>query len=253
MEVLIALRAKGYRKASIGCQSKRSKTARSGPLNGESIMKRIIALTAAAAVVAMAGQAAADPSAQGSVNLSATAADTCAIRGITAGTSSGATQTGSGVSGTTDTVGGVANLPSNAAIGYTGLFNTTTAETNSLVNTLNVSAFCNYAGHQVRLRSANGGLTNTSAVAESGSFARRVNYSAALESWGTATTTTLSTGAVNQLNSTKAETTTPGNAGVTPVNTSAAVLRVTTSAFTGAPALAGSFTDTLTVRLGAAF
>jgi hypothetical protein len=216
-------------------------------------MKRIIALSAAVAVVAMSGQALADASAQGSVNLSATAADTCAIRGITAGTSSGATQTGSGVSGTTDTVGAVSSLPANAAIGYTGLFNTTTAETNSLINTMNVSAFCNYAGHQVRLRSANGGLTNTSAVAESGSFARRVNYSASLENWGTATTTTMTTGAVNQLNATVSQTTTAGNAGVTPVNTSAAVLRVTTTAFNGAPALAGVFSDTLTVRLGAAF
>jgi hypothetical protein len=216
-------------------------------------MKRIIALTAAAAVVAMSGQALADPSAQGSVNLSATAADTCAIRGITAGTSSGATQTGSGVSGTTDTVGAVASLSTNAAIGYTGLFNATTAETNSLINTMNVSAFCNYAGHQLRLRSANGGLTNADSVIESGSFARRVNYSASLERWGTATTTTLTTGAANQLNSTVFETTTSGNAGVTPVNTSSAVLSVTTTAFTGAPALAGTFKDTLTVRLGAAF
>lgn len=219
-------------------------------------MKRLL-LTAAAVMAFLPMTAQAAATANGTVDLSATVADTCAIRAINGGTISGATATNSTAAGTALTASGSDSV-AGAALSFTTaqLFNPTTAATNALTNTFVLNGFCNYSGHNVSLQSRDNGLVR-SVVGSTpqGTFVQRVNYSAILTGWGTGGgTSDLKTDGVSTANTagtakTGAVVLAPGAA----VNDSDAVLTIATVADSSFPALAGTYSDRLTIRLGATF
>jgi len=220
-------------------------------LTGETKMKRIFLLAAVVASAITPATAFAAPTANSNVQLNATVANTCAIRGIT-GSPANATLTATGESLLTNASGSDALAGASLAFTNTSLFNSTTAATNAIANALTVSAFCNYATHNVGLQSANGGLiASGTAPTTAGTFAERVNYTAVLSAWGAVTSTLDTTAATTTRIA--AETNAPPVIQATPVNTNTATLVITTKAYTTHPALAGAYTDTLRIRLGASF
>ena len=219
-------------------------------------MKRLL-LTAAAVVAVLPMTAQAAATANGTVDLSATVADTCAIRAINGGTLSGATATNSTAAGTGLTASGSDSV-AGAALSYTTaqLFDATTAATNALTNTFVLNGFCNYSGHNVSLQSTNNGMVRAAGGASpQGTFVERVNYTAEVTGWGTGGgSSTLATDGV--ATSRTAGTAKVGAGVQTPgaaVNDADATLTIVTVANASFPALAGTYSDRLTIRLGATF
>jgi hypothetical protein len=206
-------------------------------------MKRLLIAAVALSALPFAAQAA--DTASGDVTLSATAPNTCAIRGIAANTGNGA------LTPFSNTTGGAATASSTLALDNASVIDTTTATALANTNVLTLNAFCNYASHSIQLRSANGGLTNVATTSTVGDFNRRIAYNADLAAWGSSTasvaaTGTLTSGTASQVTGT-AITVAPA------VNTTTATVTIATVAAAGTPLLQGSYGDTLTVRLGTAF
>ena len=206
-------------------------------------MKKLLMMAAAAAVILPMSAQAAD-SATGTVNLSANANNTCAIRGISAG--AGTTLSSLPFADTA----GAASATVALSLGDDAM-NQTTALTSSTIKNLTLSAFCNYATHNVSLRSANGGLTNAATTSTVGTFNRRIEYTANITGWDTSAVASLTAnGVVTDATASQDTATSPVTAATNVTN---ANLAITTTANATAPLLAGSYTDTLTIRLGAAF
>jgi hypothetical protein len=207
-------------------------------------MKKLLMMAAAAAVILPMGAQAAD-TASGSVTLSAAAPNTCAIRGI------------SGADVTTpfsNTAGGTDSASVAIAFGGSAV-DPLTARAIETTKSLTLDAFCNYA-HVVQLQSANGGLTNTATPQVVGSFARRIQYDAKLILWNSdnAGDTLAALPAAGEVNSGTASLTNGTASSVTtPVNRSTAQVQITTRAGTDNPLLAGTYGDTLRIRLGTGF
>lgn len=220
-------------------------------------MKKLLMLAAAAAaILPMAAQAQNVNSATGRIELKANSNKTCGIREITKGSRGPGTYTDS----TNTTVDNTKVVTASLDFGN-GLMNQTNATTNGTVakseHDFYLKAFCNYAGHTVSLKSLNGGLTNiaATAIAEGSTFNKRIPYKAEIRDWNSGPFATLDAkgaGANPSTNSTQntiTAFTTPIN---TAVNTDNASIRIETAP-DSTPLLAGAFSDTLTVKLGAAF
>jgi hypothetical protein len=104
------------------------------------------------------------------------------------------------------------------------------------------------------LKSQNGGMTNTAstAIAEGSTFNKRIPYTARVRDWSL-------TGPSAELSATGSATdsapTTLSASTAVPraVNTDNASIRIETVANSSNPLLAGTYSDVLTVKLGAAF
>jgi hypothetical protein len=207
-------------------------------------MKKLLMLAAAAAaILPMTAQAA--ESAEGAIALNANASNTCAIRGITAG------------SGTVlatpfnNTTGGAASATATLNLGNDAM-DPTTALTLATTKNLTLNAFCNYATHNVSLKSTKGGLVNAAATTTVGDFNRRIHYTANITGWDS--TSAVASFTTTGLLTSASESPDTGSSPVTAAtNVTNANLVITTVADTTNPLLAGSFGDTLTVKLGAIF
>lgn len=197
-------------------------------------MKKI--LIAAAAAALLSTPALADSSANQVITISGSAPNVCTL----------------GNPAQQAVTGNIAVSGSNVTI--TGLFNTNDATLAAGSVTLRFAGMCNYA-HNIQLRSANGYLYNTTGSLPplGGEFVRRVGY-AADYSWAGQTRT----GAISDQTST----TTAGSAGGNPQTSTALAIgganagdldvKLNFAANTN-PVVAGNYSDTLTVRIGAAF
>lgn len=208
-------------------------------------MKKLLMLAAAtAAILPMTAQA--EAIATGKVTYTATAADTCAIRGLTAGAGSGVTNPEFN-----NKNGGAAEAAATVTFSKNELINPDTAVSLQHSETVNLSGFCNYV-HSVQLESANGGLINTTNGTDLtvGDFNRRITYTANITGWGPGTIAPLDTtdGVLTNAVATKK----PGTAATGRAQTNAlnARLNITTVANNTNPLLAGTYSDVLKIRLG---
>lgn len=194
-------------------------------------MKKILLGATAAALLASPVLAA--PSAEQTVTINGTAPTVCTLAAPTQ----------------TNLLGNLTVAGSTVTV--TGLFDAADATMDAGSVTLNFAGMCNYA-HNVSLKSANGYLYNTTSnVAPlAGTFFRRIGYNAAFNWAGVHRAA-----AIPAVDSTLA-----GQAGVAVTSTDAAVsganignLQVSLK-FAGSgttPVVAGNYTDSLTVQIGA--
>jgi len=220
-------------------------------------MKKLLMLAAAAAaILPMTAQATVN-SAQGVITLTANSNNTCAIRAIIRGRDGAGTYTPS----SNTTVNNLVDVTASLNFGDL-LMNQTNANTNaSAANSghdFYLRAFCNYAGHTVSLKSANGGLINTTGpqIAAGSTFNKRIPYQAEIRDWNSGPFAVLNAtgaGADGSLTNADVRTVTASSL-ITEkaVNNDNSSIRITTAA-NSTPLLAGTFSDTLTVRLGSAF
>lgn len=198
-------------------------------------------LTAAIALTAIAGAAQAEDTVNGTLNLNATVPNTCYINSVRS----------SNLADNATFSGGGAGAESTATLTLSG--QTVNADTAIAVGKsyrLAVTAYCNWAGHGVGLRSQNGGLTRATAATVEGDFEQRIPYTATLAGWGTTNLSALnatgdraSQGAVER----------KVNSGALnrAVRTSTATLTIDTLAGVN-PLVEGAYSDVLTLRLGSA-
>lgn len=203
------------------------------------MIKRV--LTVAAALTAVAGVAQADDTVNGTLNVSATVANTCYIRSVTPST----------LADNATFAGGGAGAESTATLTLSGqTVNPDTAIAVGKSYRLGVSAYCNWAGHGVGLRSQNGGLTRATAATVEGDFEQRIPYNATLTGWGTTSLSTLNaTG--DRASQAAVERKVNSGALNRAVNTTQATLTIDTLAGVN-PLVEGAYSDVLTVRLGSA-
>jgi hypothetical protein len=205
-------------------------------------MKTFIKIVALGATIATAiGTAQAQDTANGVVTANATVPNTCYIRSI------------DGITGTGSLVNGTAGTTSSATLSYAnGLVDTATALSTSKTTALNVSAYCNYALAPVKLTSDNNGMVNTATTLTSGTFNKRVNYTASLSGWGTASNATLTTTGTATSNTAGAALVGTPVTAAEAVNTTNAVLQIVTTGSGTTPMLAGTYSDVLRVTFGPA-
>jgi hypothetical protein len=166
------------------------------------------------------------------INLSGTQAQTCTLGAFSAGAATGALDTG--------------DLTSPTAVSLTDTMSSITAIRAAGSNTLNAAAMCNY-GHFVSVRQTGGGLINGSDVAPAqGTFIRKQGY-VAIVSWASQTANAAS----------EDVTTTPLVAAVTSTDraisgAASGTLSLTLSvAASTLPVVAGAYTDSVLVQIGA--
>lgn len=216
-------------------------------------MKKLLMMAAAAAVILPMGAQAAD-TASGSVTLTATTPNTCAIREFSVD--------GVATNNFADTNGGADAGTLAVTFGQTtgdSPVDLTTARAVARTRTVTLDGFCNYADHKIQLQSAFNGMTRNGQQNEptaSGDFNRRIQYNALIRFWGSANPddrfAELAADGPVATNATSQKTGTSSNIGKA-VNTSGtqkAVLYINTLDTSSAPLLAGTYTDTLRLRLG---
>lgn len=125
------------------------------------------------------------------------------------------------------------------------LADSTDAHALQKVVTYSLDAFCNYASHNVAIKSVQGGLVTANNPSTVGDFDHRINYSANF-TWGSVTPTITTTGNLNNGN---AEPAVDNQVAALPTNVNS-TLTITTVAGTR-PLVAGSYGDTLRISLGA--
>jgi hypothetical protein len=200
-------------------------------------MKRILFAAAAIAALGFNSSAFAAPSGSADVTMSGTVAPTCTLGAPTASAQTNATTTPGAATST---------------VALT-LADSTTAALNAGGFTLTYAGMCNYA-HNVGIKAANGGLLNASAVANapvanSGTFVQRIGYTATA-AWagqsaavpGATTSTSVATGV--------AAATVAQNTAVAGSNAGDLVLTVAIAADSN-PVVAGAYSETLTLKIGA--
>lgn len=205
-------------------------------------MKKLILLGAASAALICAGPAFAADSASNAISISGSSPNTCTLDSGTQGAVTNSAYTpGAGAS----------------TLAITNLASATDASLQATSAVVTYVGMCNYA-HNVGLKSLNSGLQNNTAandpLASSGSFIKKVGYTASYtwagHSSGAGETLSFSndvgTGA-----SAAAAATTGTTFAVAGANSGNLVL---TFGITGSatPVVAGTYSDTLTVQIGAA-
>lgn len=190
-------------------------------------MRKMIGIAAAAALLFAAGGANAQ-SASSSITLSGTAAPTCNIPTTPVASSN-----------TNVTINSSTAAASSLTVTS---FIDTAAVANAAALTLTyANAMCNYA-HNVGVQTTNGGIKQQSGTTTviGGTFANNVNYTATA-TFGGSTATITTNGTANAKQSTAVAGANMGNL----------VLTVSVAAGTN-PVLQGSYSDTLTLQIGAA-
>lgn len=204
-------------------------------------MKKLIIV--ATAVAALAGSSAfADASQSTDVTFSGSVDKTCVLTAPTVTLSKNASSTAlNGASGI-------------STIAITNLADASTAALNAASFTLTYAdSYCNY-NHQVGIKAKNGGMidsgTANDPVADSGNFVRRIGYTSNV-AWGGGTdltgpapTTVYDTDAGDASKTTKLEKNVAG------ANRGNLVLTVSIAADAN-PVVAGSYSETLTLKIGA--
>jgi hypothetical protein len=182
------------------------------------------------------GFAYASDTAEVNVDLSTSAPSVCYIKSINSDvvpsgvTVTGSTTGGSSVSGSIDFAGTLADP--------------TTAFALASTTSLSVDAYCNFATHQVKLTSLNGGLTASNMTPVVGAFHKRIAYTATLDNWNSLSTV-LDTSSADLTDNTPTELNSAPATSAAAVHT-VATLEIETSAGT-TPLLEGSYADTLKV------
>lgn len=166
------------------------------------------------------------------VNLSGTQAQTCTLGAFSAGAVSGALNAGNFSAGT---------------LNLTGTMSASTAIRAAGSITLNATAMCNY-GHNVSVRQTGGGLINASDVAPTqGTFIRKQGYEAVV-SWASLTITASSADVTAAPPAPAAVTSTDQSISGAASGTLSLTLSVAASA---SPVVAGAYTDSVVVQIGA--
>jgi hypothetical protein len=219
-------------------------------------MKKLLMLAAAAAaILPMTAQADTNPTATGSVEVTTFVEDTCAISGLT---------DGGGDAGFSrqfiNNNGGLATASTQPWVKFESgdLVDATNARATVASHIVKLSAFCNYAQHNVSLESEKGGLTTSDNASTNGIFNRRIAYNAKISNWGgvsgdlaplnTGTDATFLTS--NTTTVKRAFTEVPLASHST--GTTVADLTITTVAST-VPLVQGAYSDVLKIRLGRRF
>ncbi len=201
--------------------------------------KLIIAATAVAALTA--SSAFADASQSTSVTFSGSVDNTCVMTTPTVTASSNAASTA---------LAGAAGV---STIAITNLADASTAALNAASFTLTYDgSYCNYA-HKVGIKALKGGLVETAdtndVVAGSGNFVQRIGYDADV-TWAGASTQGPDPATSYSSDEGDATKTTAINTTVTGANRGALVLSVAVAADTN-PVVAGTYSETLTLKIGA--
>ncbi len=212
-------------------------------------MKKLLMLAAAAAaILPMTAQAAGNAS--GAVTYTTTVPNTCAIYKLEKGLGSGYTE---------PTYNVPAGSPTAAAATVTfnsnELVDENTAYAKYHQEQVNLGGFCNYK-HKLRLDSKNGGLINTSTnEPATDNFSRRINYEAYISGWGPGAgkANLDTTGAALLTENTPSPTSGDLTIDVAATDAPNARLKISTFNDTSRRLLAGTYTDVLTIRLGATF
>jgi len=166
------------------------------------------------------------------VNLSGTQAQTCTLGAFSAGAVSGALNAGN-FAGTTLTL--------------TGTMSSSTAMRAAGSITLNATAMCNY-GHNVSVRQTGGGLINASDVTPTqGTFIRKQGYDAVV-SWAAQTVTASSADVTGAPPAVASITSTDQS--ISGAASGALSLTLSVAASTS-PVVAGAYTDSVVVQIGA--
>lgn len=166
------------------------------------------------------------------VNLSGTQAQTCTLGAFSAGAVSGALNAGNFSAGT---------------LTLTGTMSASTAIRAAGSITLNATAMCNY-GHNVSVRQTGGGLINASDVAPTqGTFIRKQGYDAVV-SWAAQTISASSADVTGAPPAAAAVTSTDQSISGAASGTLSLTLSVAASA---SPVVAGVYTDSVVVQIGA--
>jgi hypothetical protein len=215
-------------------------------------MKKLLMLAAAtAAILPMTAQADGNPTATGLVAVDTRVEETCAISELV-----GLTGVGGASNEFRNSIGGV-TAPDQVRVQFQSgdLVDPITARAKSEIQVLKLSAFCNYAVHNVSLESRNGGLTNGAVVASNGAFHNRIAYNAKISNWGSVAgdlAAFSATGDMTKNVSERKRGTSPVDRAVHVTGATAASLTITTVAST-VPVLKGDYSDVLTIRLGRGF
>ena len=168
------------------------------------------------------------------INLSGTQAQTCTLGAFSAGAATGALDSG--------------DLTSPTAVSLTDTMSASTAIRAAGSITLNAAAMCNY-GHFVSVRQTGGGLINSSDVAPAqGTFIRKQGYDAVV-SWAGFTAVTASSSDVTTAPPTAASITSTNQA-ISGAASGTLSLTLSVAASTS-PVVAGAYTDSVVIQIGA--
>lgn len=201
-------------------------------------MKKFTLLCATAASMMMAGTANAAATANATLNLNASVPNTCYIIALTE-----IATTGSGTSDSTTN-----NASVNINFG-TNLVNTTTALRDGGGSLYNLAGYCNYANHSIGIKSDNGGMTLSGpAPSVSGTFERRIPYTASFSGWGSAPTVNIT--ASGPLTTATADPDVDNDTSSSAVLSILSPITIVVPGSGVAPLLAGTYTDVLRVRIG---
>jgi hypothetical protein len=194
---------------------------------------RIFNLLCLATALAGVGTTAhAQATASDTVNLSGTQAQTCTLGAFSAGGATGALTAGDFSAGTLTLSG---TMSSSTAIRAAGSI------------TLNATAMCNY-GHNVSVRQTGGGLINASDVAPTqGTFVRKQGYDAVV-TWASETISASSSDVTTAPAAPAAVTSVDQSISGAASGTLSLTLSVAESA---SPVVAGAYTDSVVVQIGA--
>lgn len=200
-------------------------------------MKKFALLGAVAASMMMAGTAQAASTANATLNLNASVPNTCYIVALTP-----VVVTGSGTADFTTN-----NASVNVNFG-TNLVSSTTALRTGGGALYNLAGYCNYANHDIGIKSDNGGMTLSGpAPSVSGVFERRIPYNASFTGWGSTSVAITASGTLTNT------TPSPDVDNDTSASAVASLISPITIVVPGGgtlPLLAGTYTDVLRVRLG---
>lgn len=197
-------------------------------------MKRILFAAAALAAFGFNTSAMAADSATATVTMGGTVADTCTLQAPTFAATTGA--------------------PTNTATTNTStvalsLADSTTAQLKASGFTLTYAGMCNYA-HQVGIKATNGGLLNATPVAPvGGTFVQRIGYTASAV-W--ATKTVAVPGAITSTVSATGEIAAQAAVHEAVIGSNQGDLVLTVGiAAVATPVVAGTYSETLTLKIGA--
>lgn len=190
----------------------------------------------ATAFAGISGNAFAASSASADLALSANVPNTCYIVSLAP------TSTPSNVNGTSSS----STTSAAVTVSYQNeLADANTANALQKTVTYGLDAYCNYASHNVAIKSVQGGLVTANNQNTIGGFDHRINYSANF-TWGSVTPSITTTGNPDNGN---AEPAVDNQVAALPTNVNS-TLTITTVAGTR-PLVAGTYGDTLRLSLGA--
>ena len=203
-------------------------------------MKKLIIAAASLAALASGSAFAAD-SQSTDVTFAGTVANTCVLKNAVS----------SGLSNVTET--SVAGNAGTSVLAITNLADATSAALNSAGFTLTYAdSYCNYA-HKISIKATNGGLINSTTgndpVATSGTFVQRIGYDADLKWMGPAFAQGPNPATSTSTKAGDAASTTQIDFPVSGANRADVVLTVAIAANVN-PVVAGSYSETLTIKLG---